>query len=114
MRASVQPPTLRRHPVSEGEPMTSYPAPRPAHRETDGGYKLLALFLGLVVCVMGFFGLWLALSAQHASDDASRAAASAAQPAAPSSDMSGMPATTAAGRATPSYAGVAPANADAL
>jgi nitrite reductase (NO-forming) len=93
--------------------MTSYPAPNPARREAEGGYKLLALFLGLVVCVMGFFGLWLALSAQHASDDASKAAASAKQPAA-SSDMSGLPATTATGRPTPSYAGVAPANADAL
>jgi nitrite reductase (NO-forming) len=93
--------------------MTSYPAPNPARRETEGGFKLLALFLGLVVCVMGFFGLWLALSAQHASDDASKAAAAAKQPAA-AADMSGMPATTAAGRPTPSYAGVAPANADAL
>jgi nitrite reductase (NO-forming) len=97
--------------------MTSYPAPAPVptRPESQGGYKLLALFLGLVVCVMGFFGLWLALSAQHASDDASKAAASAAQPAAAApSDMSGSSAPTAAGRPTPSYAGVAPANAAAL
>jgi hypothetical protein len=40
-------------------------APRPYPREDSAGYKLLSLFLGLVVCVMGFFGLWLALSAQR-------------------------------------------------
>jgi hypothetical protein len=61
---------------------------------------------------MGFFGLWLALSAQHARDDANRAAKSAAT-AKPAASMPGR-AVTAAGRATPSYAGVAPANADAL
>ncbi len=43
--------------------MTSYPAPVPTRGESGGGYKLLAFFLGLAVCVMGFFGLWLALSA---------------------------------------------------
>jgi len=97
--------------------MTSYPtpAPVPVRPESEGGYKLLALFLGLVVCVMGFFGLWLALSAQHASDDASKAALSAAQPAAAApGDMSGGSATTAAGRPTPSYAGAAPADSAAL
>jgi nitrite reductase (NO-forming) len=93
--------------------MTSYPAPVPTRGESGGGYKLLALFLGLVVCVMGFFGLWLALSAQHASDDASKAAESAASPVA-SSDMPGAAAPTAGGRPTPSYAGVAPVNAVAL
>src|SRR5947209_4923304 len=56
--------------------MASYPAPVP--REDSGaGIKLLALFLGIVVVVMGTIGLWLALSAQHARDDANAAARSA-------------------------------------
>ena len=96
--------------------MTSYPAPAPLRAESGTGYKLLALFLGLVVCVMGTFGLWLALSAQHASDDARKAADNArvAQPA--SGSMAGMSGSTAAaaGYATASFAGIAPANADAL
>jgi len=89
--------------------MTSYPAPAPYRNESGAGFKLLAVFLGLVVCIMGFFGLWLALSAQHARDDANKAARSA-------SSMPGMDvsAPAAGGRAAPSYAGVAPANADAL
>lgn len=94
--------------------MTSYPAPLPARGESGTGYKLLALFLGLVVCIMGTFGLWLALSAQHASDDAQAAAKSAAT-AKPAVSTAGMDASAAAtGYPTPSYAGVAPANADAL
>jgi nitrite reductase (NO-forming) len=92
--------------------MSSYPAPAPYGGERSPGLKLFALFLGVIVIMMGFFGLWLALSAQHARDDANQAARNAAT-AKPSTSMPGM-ATTAAGRATPSYAGVAPANADAL
>ena len=99
--------------------MTSYPASAPVRGESGTGYKLLALFLGLVVCIMGTFGLWLALSAQHARDDARQAAENArvAQPAATGTgSMAGMShgTTAAAGYATPSFAGVAPANADAL
>ena len=47
--------------------------PGGATRAQLDALKLLAVFLGLVVCVMGFFGLWLALSAQHARDDAQAA-----------------------------------------
>jgi nitrite reductase (NO-forming) len=93
--------------------MTTYPAPAPQHGDAGTALKLLSLFLGLVVVIMGSFGLWLALSAQHASDDAHRAATSAAT-ATPAASMPGMPTTAAAGRATPSFAGAAPANADAL
>ena len=100
--------------------MASYPVPAHQPHESGVGYKLLAVFLALVVCVMGFFGLWLALSAQHARDDANKAAASAATATpASSSSMPGM--STAAGAsaaegsyASPSFAGIAPANADAL
>src|SRR6266496_1826950 len=89
--------------------MTSYPAAAPPRGDSGAAYKLVALFLGLVVVVMGSFGLWLALSAQHASDDAKQAADRAASTA----SMPGM-STATGGRATPSFAGVAPANADAL
>src|SRR5690242_14069535 len=88
--------------------MTSYPAPAPAG---DGGavFKLLSLFLGLAVVVMGSFGLWLALSAQHAADRAESATATT-----PSASMPGMAIPAQAGRATQSFAGAAPTNADAL
>ena len=90
--------------------MSSNPAaPR---SESGAGLKLLALFLGLVVCVMGFFGLWLALSAQHARDDA-RAAVKKAGQAAPTTGHDHS-AHAAPGAATESFAGVAPANADAI
>lgn len=85
--------------------MTSYPAP--ARADSGAGLKILSLFLGLVVCIMGFFGLWLALSAQHARDDAKRAAE---QTAAPATHEHAAASSSAAG----SYAGVAPVNADAL
>jgi len=96
--------------------MTSHPVPRPYSKEESGvGYKLLALFLGLVVCVMGFFGLWLALSAQHARDDANRAVAQARAGQVDAS-TAGMSKSAVAGGtyATPSFAGVAPADADAI
>src|SRR5581483_1233719 len=56
--------------------MASYPASQYRSPERDSGaaIKLLALFLGLVVVIMGTIGLWLALSAQHARDDANLAA----------------------------------------
>src|SRR3954452_8076063 len=94
--------------------MTSYPAPAPVHGDSGAAFKLLSLFLGLVVVIMGSFGLWLAISAQHASDDAHRAADSAATAKPASSSMPGMQMTAAAGRATASFAGAAPANADAI
>jgi nitrite reductase (NO-forming) len=98
--------------------MASYPVPAHQPHESGVGYKLLAVFLALVVCVMGFFGLWLALSAQHARDDANKAAASAATARlASSSSMPGMSTGASAAEgsyATPSFAGIAPANADVL
>ncbi len=95
--------------------MTSYPAPAPA-ADSGAGIKLLALFLGLVVVIMGFFGLWLAISAQHAADRADHAGTAPAAASMPGMDMSATSAgaSTATGVATPSFAGAAPANADAL
>ena len=82
-------------------------------REHDVGIKLLALFLGLAVVVVGIVAVWMGISAQDARNDA-RAAASAA-PAATTAPGMAMPASSAEGaRPTASFAGIAPANADAL
>jgi nitrite reductase (NO-forming) len=94
--------------------MTTYPVPRP---ETDRSVllKLFALFAGVTIPVVMLIGLWLAVSAQNARDDA-RQAASTARTAASMPGMA-MPSATLAAHgavASPSFAGVAPANADAL
>jgi hypothetical protein len=85
------------------------------HREEESGVllKLLVLFLGLGVGVLAVAAVWMGASAQEARNDAKRAAANAA-PAAADSSMPGMamPATTEGPQATPSFAGIAPANAD--
>jgi nitrite reductase (NO-forming) len=94
---------------------------RPAYyeqeSERDSGVflKLFALFMGLAVGVMIPLGIWLASSAQDARHDAQVAASKAGQGASAAS-MAGMSnATSGEGtRATASFAGLAPANADAL
>jgi nitrite reductase (NO-forming) len=85
-----------------------------AEEEHDVGFKLLALFLGLAVGVLALVAVWMGISAQNARNDA-RAAAKAAPAATTSMPGMAMPASTAEGaRPTPSFAGIAPANADAL
>ena len=101
--------------------MASHPLDHPTRfqRNEDSGafLKIVALFLGLAVGVLAIVAVWMGASAQKARDDARKAAAAA--PAA-SSSMSGMsmpmPASTATEGATasPSFAGIAPTNADAL
>jgi nitrite reductase (NO-forming) len=86
--------------------------------------KLFALLAGIAVGAMIPIGIWLAASAQGARDDANAAAkvAQSSASGAGSTDMSSMPgmampkaASGASGTyATPSYAGIAPANADAI
>src|SRR5689334_21818445 len=94
--------------------MTTYPVPRP---ETDRSVllKLFALFAGVTIPVVMLIGLWLAVSAQNARDDARQAATTARN----ASSMPGlaMPAATSTAHgavASPSFAGATPANADAL
>ena len=94
--------------------MTTYPVPRP---ETDRSVllKLFALFAGVTIPVVMLIGLWLAVSAQNARDDARQAATTARN----ASSMPGMTMPSAASTAhgavaSPSFAGVAPTNADAL
>lgn len=97
--------------------MSTYTA-RGGGRESDVGLKVFALFAGITIPVVMLIGLWMAISAFQARDDARKAAASVsdATTGAPASAMRGMGTTaTAAGSvATPSFAGIAPANADRL
>jgi len=84
-----------------------------AEEEHDVGFKLLALFLGLAVGVLAMAAVWMGISAQNARDDA-RAAAKAAPAATTSMPGMAMPSSAEGARPTPSFAGIAPANADAL
>jgi nitrite reductase (NO-forming) len=109
-------------------PATEKLPARPAQYDRDDtnadsnvGLKLLVLFLGLAVGVMIPLGVWLAASAQDARNDAKAAVAKAgiASSAAPMPGMPGMtagdmPAASEGVYATPSFAGIAPADADAL
>ena len=73
--------------------------------------KLFALFAGLAVGALIPLVIWLGASAQSARDDANAAAARVA-----TTSSTAMPGTVDAttARATPSFAGTAPADADAL
>jgi nitrite reductase (NO-forming) len=94
------------------------------HYEPDRafGWKIFAVVAGFLIPFVMVIGLWLAISAHNAQNSARSAAASAKSATTAdtqASSMSGMSTaaagTTAAGlRATPSFAGAAPANADAL
>jgi nitrite reductase (NO-forming) len=96
-------------------------SPRPSG---DGAYLLVKLFAVLAGVLAGAavpIGIWLAVSAQRARDDADAAAAKVAHISAGSTtSMPGMvmpmtSSSTAGGTyATPSYAGIAPADADAI
>jgi len=71
-----------------------------------------ALLMGFLVAVLGFVSLMMWIDARNARDDVHRSAP------ATSTNMAGMPGMTgssaAAAGALTSYAGAAPANADAL
>ena len=100
--------------------MASYPAspPAPAYRgpdrESGVGIKLLALFLGLAVATMAVIGLVLLSATLGARTDARQAAKQARAAAAGHTTSSLAMPTSGAGVATPSFAGAAPANADAV
>ena len=77
-------------------------------RERGTGWKVFAVFAGFLIPFVIAIGAWLAVSAHNASDRASQAAASAkaATPAVAAPTVGSLP--------TPSFAGIAPANADAI
>ncbi len=83
----------------------AYTRRRDPDRESGVGLKLFAVFAGLAIGAMIPIGIWMASSAQNARDDAQAAAAQVS---------AGAPAATAHTGAMHSFAGAAPANADAL
>jgi nitrite reductase (NO-forming) len=87
-------------------PRTSYHSPEP---ESGVLVKVVAVFLGIAVAVLAILAVWLAIAAKDARDDA-QAAAAQTQTTAPAAHVHGAAGSV----ATPSYAGLAPDNADAL
>ncbi|HEX6953040.1 MAG TPA: multicopper oxidase domain-containing protein [Gaiellaceae bacterium] len=84
-------------------------------REHVVGWKVFAVFAGFLIPFVIAIGAWLAVSAHNASDQAKSAAASAKAAGANASAVA--PSSTATGvgtRPSPSFAGIAPANADAI
>ena len=71
--------------------------------------KVVATFLGIAVAVMAIIGIWLAVSASRAADDAEAAAARAGTTLTAHESAPGTGAL-----ASPSFAGIAPADADAI
>ena len=102
--------------------MSSYPSRHPAPtRRIPAGSKepssallgITAMMLGILVALLGFFGLFAWIDARNARDAANRAADKVATAAPASSTSHDMHAgATSAG--LQSYAGAAPANAEAL
>jgi nitrite reductase (NO-forming) len=104
------------HPASQPLPLRAATYEPP---ESDSGalIKVVALLLGLFVGALGLVTVLLWASAQGARDDARKAAARASAAAAMpmSMPMGNTTASSAGGSvATPSFAGIAPANADEL
>jgi nitrite reductase (NO-forming) len=91
-------------------------APLPQREpHASAAFAVTSIMLGILVAVLGFFGLLTWLDAHHAKDAANRAAARAAGNGNSTASMPGMDMTgTSASGALTSYAGAAPANADAL
>ena len=103
--------------ASQSPPMT----PRRAPSDSDSGVliKIVATFLGIAVGVMAIIGLWLAISASQARDDAQAALAKVESGSSMSMPMGSTTTaqhgpTSAAAAASPSFAGIAPANADTI
>jgi nitrite reductase (NO-forming) len=85
--------------------------------ERHVGLQLFAVFAGILIPIVLIIGLWMAISAHQARNDANAAAkaASVGAPTTPGHSMSPSAANTSGGTyPTPSFAGIAPANADAL
>src|SRR5690349_11819159 len=90
--------------------MSTYSVEHP-RGERGIGWRVFAVFAGFLIPFVMVVGAWLAISAHNASNRASDAAASAK-----AASTNATP-QTAAGEGTlptPSYAGIAPANADAI
>jgi nitrite reductase (NO-forming) len=110
------PQTAERTQSANGAQPYSPPPPPPRRRrqsDNSGYWAAFSLLLGMLVVVLGFVAVWMGFSAHDARKDANKAAnaASSGTASMPGMDMSAGP--TGGGELT-SYAGQAPANADAL
>ena len=114
MSATVQ------KPLNNGtqSPSSYSPPPRPPRRQrkddNSGYWAAFSLLLGMLVVVIGTVAIWMGFSAHDARKDANKAAQAAS-----SGTSTSMPGMDMSGGATgsselTSYAGQAPANADAL
>jgi nitrite reductase (NO-forming) len=106
-------PATFERPKTNGTYMPPAPLPRRPRESDNGGYwAAFSLLLGMLVVVVGTIAVWMGFSAHDARKDAQTAAKSVgAGGSMPGMDMSAGP--TGGGELT-SYAGQAPANADAL
>jgi nitrite reductase (NO-forming) len=87
-------------------PSSTFHSREPSHPTA----AIVAVFLGILVAILGFFALLMWVDAHNARDDANKAAASAKTAA----TMPGMDMSATSGAALTSYAGAAPTNADAI
>src|SRR5215468_948947 len=105
--------------------MSTYSAGAGGESDSSVLLKLFALFAGITVPVVMIIGLFLAISAHNARDDARKAVATVSKASGsatstmPGMSMPGMTMPSAGSTAhgavpSPSFAGVAPDNADAL
>jgi nitrite reductase (NO-forming) len=99
------------------DPTSQLPAYQ-SRTESDRGalIKVVALLLGIAVPVLLAVALWAAVSAQKARDDVQQTSSATPAATVPAMSMAGMTHDHAGAGAvaTPSYAGLAPENADAL
>src|SRR5215216_5512687 len=92
-------------------PTTTHPRGEPSNPTA----AVVAILLGILVAVLGFFALLMWADSHKARDDAQRAAAQATNAAAmPGMDMSGSETSSASAAGLQSFAGASPANADAI
>src|SRR5215469_5466997 len=90
--------------------MSTYSVGHHPEPKSSTGWKVFAVFAGFLIPFVIVIGAWLAVSAHNASNQASKAAASAK-----AADTSASSATPSVGTVpSPSFAGIAPANADAI
>ena len=87
-----------------------------AHKDSDSSalWAVVSLLLGILVAVLGFFALMMWADANGAKDAANRAAAKVTSGDGSVAGMPGMDMSGVGSGALTSYAGAAPANADAL
>src|SRR5262245_51599761 len=97
--------------------MSTAPYASSTQRPTGGSpaiAAIVAVLLGILVAVLGFFALFMWIDARNARDDANRKEAAATRSASSMAGMPGMAASSSSAGELTSYAGASPVNADAL